>query len=116
MCDSLNNYISTILFLFSKQNIELNNNNFKAKLNFKVNNLGKYSITSLLFNFFKFIIFSEFNLKQDIIYTRSIYIFFFSSIFKLKVYYEIHNTQRTKFHNLMFYFAKNNRKSKLINL
>ena len=114
MCDALNNYISINLFLFSTENIELNNKNFKAKLNFKINNIGKYSITNLLFNFFKFIIFSKFNFNDDIIYTRSIYIFFISSLFKLKVYYEIHNTQRTNFHKFLFYCAKKNRKSILI--
>lgn len=116
MSDSFSRQIKTYLFLFSKENLSIIDDNFKFDFNegLKIIILGKYSIVSLVYNFFKFILFSNFCFRQDIIYTRSIYIYFISYIFNLKVYYEIHNTQRLNLQKFIFQLGNRNKNSKLI--
>lgn len=114
MCDAFSSKIETKLYLFSNTNLDLINEFLRVHINFKIYNLGPYSIFSLVFNFLKFILFGDFNHENDIVFTRSIYIYFISAFFNIKVHYEIHNLQRTFLHKILFYFGKRNPYSKLI--
>lgn len=114
MCDAFSRKIEIELFLFSNGDIKSYDRDFKGKFKFKINSLGSYNFRSLIYNFFKFLFFSNFNFSSDLIFTRSIYIYFISWLFNLKVFYEIHNTQRTVLHKLLFSLAKNNSNSILI--
>lgn len=116
MSKSFSCHINTTLFLFSNGNLNSLNEkfNFDINDNLKIINLGKYSIFSLIYSFINFILFSNFCFSKDIIYTRSIYIYFICFFFNLRVYYEIHNTQRLNLHKFIFYLGNCNKNSKLI--
>lgn len=116
MSKSFSCHIKTTLFLFSNGNLNSLYERFKLDFNsnLKIVNLGKYSIFSLIYSFFNFVLFSKFCFSKDIIYTRSIYVYFICFFFNLKVYYEIHNTQRLNLHKFIFYLGNCNKNSKLV--
>jgi glycosyltransferase involved in cell wall biosynthesis len=112
MSEAFSNLLYTELYLFS--NDKSKSNQLSQKYNLNIITLGKYSVISILTNFLSFLFFSNFQKKTDIIYTRSIYINFLASLINAKVYYEIHNTQRTFIHKYLFKLSKLNRNSKYI--
>ena len=113
MCKAFSKALPVQLFHFSDQKIS-NEADSVHPNEFLHSNLGRYSAFNLCFKFLQFLLTAKFNFQKDIVYTRSIYIFFLSAVFNLKVYYEIHNIPRLTLHRFRFFLGNTNKRSFLI--